>query len=309
MKELRSVLIILSTISTLFACNESKENYALQRSVKLTEDQTTLSSGNAVYDTIVPGSELGERRFIRTANLKFKVEKVEDAVTRIENRTRALGGFINFSHLENIVQDSSNISVSQDSSIQTIHFKTEGLLTLRVPDYQLDSLLKDLSQLSSVMLNREIRSEDVRIQMLANKLNQQRAIKTNNRLASDIDLKGKKLSEIEQAEKTMEEKDETADNAKLSNLNLDDAVKFSTVSLEIYQNPGIRYKEIARERIFTEYQEPFFSQVRASFSGGWQLLKDLIVSLTKYWTVFGLCGIGYLIFLKYFQADKKIKTV
>jgi hypothetical protein len=54
MKELRLVLIILSIIFTLVACNRSKEMNALQRAAKLTEDQTTLSSANAVYDTIVP---------------------------------------------------------------------------------------------------------------------------------------------------------------------------------------------------------------------------------------------------------------
>jgi Domain of unknown function (DUF4349) len=308
MKELRSVLIILSIIITLVACNRSQENYALGRSAKVMEDSTILSSGNAVYDTIAPESELGERRFVRTASLKFKVDKVEDAVTRIENKSRALGGYVSFSHLENIVLDSVSISVTRDSSVQSIHYRTDGLLTLRVPDYQLDSLLKDLSQLSSVMFNREIRSEDVRIRMLANKLNQQRAGKINRRLASDIDLKGKKLSEIEEAEKTMEEKDEAADKAKLSNLTMDDAVKFSTVSVEIYQDPGIRIKEIAREKIFIEYQEPFLSQLGESCSGGWQLLEDFIISLTKYWTILVLCGIGYLVFLKYFPSDRKVKT-
>jgi Domain of unknown function (DUF4349) len=236
------------------------------------------------------------------------VDKVEDAVTRIENKARALGGFVSFSHLENIVLDSANISVTRDSSVQSIHYRTDGLLTLRVPYFQMDSLLKDLSKLSSVMLNREIRSDDVSIRMLANKLNQHRATKINQRLASDIDLKGKKLSEIEQAEKTMEEKDEVADNAKLSNLTLNDAVKYSTVSVEIYQDPGIRYKEMPREKIFIEYQEPFLSQLGESFSGGWQLLKDFIISLTKYWTMQVLCGVGYFVFLKYFPSDNKVKT-
>jgi hypothetical protein len=308
MKKLRSVLIILSIIITLFACNRSQEMNELGRQNKVTEDQTALSSGKSVYDTIAPGPEFSERRFLRTASLKFKVDKVEDAVIRIENKTRALGGFVSFSHLENNVLDSANISVNRDSSVQTIHYKTDGLLTVRVPDYQLDSLLKDLSQLSSVMLNREIRNEDVRIQMLANKLHHQRAIKTNHRLAFDIEMKGKKLSEIEQTEKTLEEKDEMADNANLSNLTLDDAVKYSTVSVEIYQDPSVRYKENLRERALPEYQEPFLSQMGESFSIGWQQLKDLIVSLTKYWTILVLCGTGYLIFLKYFPSERKVKA-
>ena len=141
-------------------------------------------------------------------------------------KSRALGGFVSFSHLQNSAQDSNNILLSRDSAIQSIHYRTEGVVTVRVPDYRMDSLLEYVSSLSSIIVNREIRSEDVRKQILANRLSHQRAIKFNQRLATDIHLKGRKLSEIEEAEKTMEEKEESADNAKLSNLTLDDAVNF-----------------------------------------------------------------------------------
>ena len=254
------------------------------------------------------GSDLGEKRFIRTANLRFKVSKVEDAVSDIESKSRALGGFASFSHLQNITQDSNSILLSRDSTLQSIHYRTEAVLILRVPDYRMDSLLNDLKHLSSITMNREIRCDDVRARILANRLSYQRAIKINRRLAADIDLKGRKLSEIEQAEKTMEEKDESADNARLSNLTLDDAVKFSTVSVEMYEDPVIVYKQIAREKIVSEYQTPFLTQLGESFSSGWQLLGDLIISITKYWSILVLCSVGYILLLKYFNANKKIKT-
>jgi hypothetical protein len=98
------------------------------------------------------------------------------------------------------------------------------------------------------MINREIHSEDVRIQMLANQLTYQRSAKISRRLTAEISGKGKKLSEIEQAEKTWEEKGESADKAKISALSLEDAVEFSTVMVEVYQDPAIRIRSSSGKR-------------------------------------------------------------
>ncbi len=107
----------------------------------------------------------------------------------------------------------------------------------------------------------------------------------------------------------MEEKDETADNAKLSNQTLDDAVKFSTISVEIYQDPIIVYRQYVREKIVTEYQTTFLTQLRESFENGWQLVEDIIIFIIKYWSILVLGCICYALFIKYIHAAKKIKTV
>jgi hypothetical protein len=307
MKRIISVFITIIIFANILSCSQSpKEDFAALS--RKNADGSIVSANRNIVDTMSFGSELGERRFIRRVSLKFKVNKAENAVREIEFKSRTLGGFVSFSHLQNSVEDSNSILLSHDSSLQSIRYRTEAVLIVRVPDYQLDSLLDDVGHLSSVMLNREIRCDDVRMKMLANRLSHQRASKINQRLAVDIDLKGQKLSEIEQAEKTMEEKDESADNARLSNLTLDDAVKFSTISIEIYQDPVIVYKQLAREKIVTEYQTPFLTQLGQSFSSGWKLVEDLILSLSKYWSILLLIGVGYILFLKYFHDVKKVKT-
>src|ERR1700759_3544235 len=291
MKRIISVFITIIVFANILSCNRSQKENIADLSRAQMADSSIISASRNISDTISFGAELGERRFIRTASLKCKVNKAEEALRDIELETRMLGGFVTFSHLQNSIGDSNSISISNDSSLQSIHYRTEAMLTIRVPDCRMDSLLDDVGKLSSVMLNREIRSDDVRMQILANRLSQQRAIKINRRLEADLNARRDKLSEIEQVEKTMEEKDEAADNAKLSNLTLDDAVKFSTVSVEIYQDPVIVYKEIAREKILTGYQAPFLTQLEESFSYGWALVEYLILSLTKNWSVLVLCCI------------------
>src|SRR5450432_991842 len=305
MKQILSATASVLVLVFIFSCSYSHKEQSRVVSDVMVVDNTATPTGQPGNDTIAFRQESGERRFVRTASLRCNVNKVDDAVTGIEEKTRALGGFVSFSRMNNTIQDSKGKSISADSSIQTIHFATEGLLVLRVPDYELDSLVAALRPLAIFMLSREISAEDVHIQMLSNQLINQRATRTRRRITADIDMKGKKLSDIEQAEKTAEERDEVADNAKLANLSLEDKINYSTISVELYQDPGIRYTTVARERNITEYEPPFLDQLGESFSSGWQMVKELVISVARYWSILLLCGFGYFIFMKYFLAVKK----
>lgn len=302
MKRFLAVFNTTFIFMTILSCNQSgKEEFQSLAG----SDSTLIRFNRNIGDTIAFNSELGERRFIRTAGLKFKVSSVENAVSNIEHKSKALGGFVIFSHLQNFVQDSTVTTLSQDSSLQMMQYGKSAVLTVRVPDYQLDTLLNHLYSLSDVMLNREISSEDVRFRLLANQFAYRRGSKTNQRLAADIDQKGRKLSEIEMAEKMLEEKNELMDNANISNLTLDDAVDFSTVSIEIYQDPVKIYQHIAREKVIIAFQKPFLSQLSESVSFGLQTVEDIIIALTKYWSLFVFLVIGYFISMKLFRSGGK----
>jgi hypothetical protein len=145
MKQIFSVCITVLVFACMFSCNRSQKTLDVKIPAdelnSSAQEQKVSSPDSTVKNNGSDREELGKRKFIRTADLKFKVNKVEDAVMDIENKTRAFGGFVNLSRLNNRIQDSTNIAISQDSSLQTIHFVTEGFLILRVPDYRMDSLL------------------------------------------------------------------------------------------------------------------------------------------------------------------------
>ncbi len=321
MKRLLTAAVTAFLFAIMISCNHSQKAYSqkaydIPLEAQAMEVDSTASAivskeptpPGDIVDSVSFDKELGERKFIRTANLKFKVNRVDDAVIEIENRTRTLGGFVNYSRLNNFIRDSTCKAISQDSSIQIIHFMTEGFLILRVPDYRMDSLLTALGPLSTIMLNREITAEDVRIQMLGNQMTHRRIIRSNQRIANAISRKGRRLSDIEKAERAMEEQEEAADNAHISNLTLEDSSKFSTITVGIYQDPGTRYTEVVREKKIAEYEPPFFSQIGESFSNGWQLIKDLIILLVRFWTVIIFCLIGYVTLYKYVRFSKKVEN-
>ena len=315
MKFLLSGAAAAFVITAIISCNRDQNI-----SDQLVSDKSKIQTENGVIaemsyapprlskDSVsfIPG--LSERRFIKKATLNFKVTDVNDAVIKIENKTRALGGFVNYSRLDNIVQDSACRVISQDSSMQTIHFMTKGFLILRVPENQLDSLLTALNLISTTMLHREITADDIRIQLYENQLNRLRSSKFNRRMADAIDRNGKKLVDIESAERSMYEKEESADNAIISNLTLDDSVGFSSISVEVYQNPGIRYTKVATDRKIPEYETPFFSRLADSISNGWKLIKELILFMTGYWSIIAACSLAYFILNKHIHVSKKMES-
>jgi hypothetical protein len=315
MKFLLSVAAIAFVIASMISCNRDQkiaDVLLLNKSKIQTENdeltEISFTPPRLSKDSVsfVPG--LGERRFIKKATLNFKVTNVNDAVIKIENKTRFLGGFVNYSRLDNIVQDSTCRVISQDSSIQTIHFMTKGFLILRVPEDHLDSLLTALNLISTTILHREITADDIRIQLYDNQLSRLRSSKFNRRMADAIDRNGKKLLDIEGAERSMYEKEESADNAIISNLTLDDSVGFSSISVEIYQNPVTRYTEVATDRKIPEYETPFISRLAVAISNGWQLIKELILFLAGYWSIIAACLLAYFILNKHIHISKKIES-
>jgi hypothetical protein len=275
--------------------------------VRKDEDSSRRADSDSTGLNLLPNLLLPESKFIRTASLKSKVRSVTESVIEIENKTRSLGGYVSLSHFITYIQDSSEISVTQDSVLQVMHFGNNGYMILRVPDEMMDSLLTLLRPLSTVMLDREIRADNVGIQMLSNQMSDQRSQEIGHRLATDITLKGKKLTEIEQSEKTIDEKRRAGDEAKISNLNLEYAVEYSTISIEIYQDPLVRYSEIAKERKIVEYRPPFIYQMNESLSYGWQLLKDLIIDVGRYWVLFMSVILGFLLFTKHIRKEERAK--
>jgi hypothetical protein len=314
MKFILSVAATAFVITAIISCNRYQkisDQLVSDKSKIQNEDdelvQISYTPPLLSKDSVSFITRLGDRRFIKKATLNFKVTNVDDAVIQIENKTRALGGFVNYSRLDNIVQDSTCRVISQDSSVQTIHFMTKGFLILRVPEDHLDSLLTALNFISTTMLHREITADDIRIQLYENQLSRLRSSKFNRRMADAIDRNGKKLLDIEGAERSIYEKEESADNAIISNLTLDDSVGFSSISVEIYQNPGIRYTEVAIERKIPEYETPFFIRLADAISNGWQLIKELILFMAGYWSIIGSCILVYLVFNKYIHVSRKIE--
>ncbi len=292
---MRNYILLTGILCTILSCQQqANKNTELALSV----NKMPISSSAAVENNKDP-----ERKFIRTADVKFKVTSVVNTTTDIENICTAQGGFVIYTNLSSNIDDHTETPISADSILETTHYTVTNTMTLRVPNTKLDTTLKDIAKSVDYLDYRIIKADDVSLQILANDFTQKRATNNYRRITNDIENNRKKLSETTDAEEIVLSKQEQADNAKIANLSLNDQIKYSTVNLSIYQRQGIKRAIIFNENNIEKYEIGFGYKLLEGLSFGWNLLKAFFVVLSKLWSVL-LCGFLIYVGCKWYLRKK-----
>lgn len=290
-----STLVI---IALLFSCKKadstSSEDIA---NYKTTADSTAISSSAAVVD------KNRKQKFIRTADIKFKVKNVVKSTYAIENATQKFGGFVTYTNLQSTIHDQLKTKISQDSTLETTKYTVENNITIRVPNTQLDTVIKTIAKQIDFLDFRVIKADDVSLKLLANQLSQKRSASTEKRVEKAIDNKGKKINDIIEAENTLANQKEDNDNHTIENLSLQDQVNFSTITLQLYQNETIRQEIMESEKDSAAYKPNLGIQIIDSLKTGWYILEAIFVFLVNLWP-FILIGFGgFFIYKKYIKKQ------
>ena len=235
-------------------------------------------------------------------SFKFKVKNVAKSTGVIEDATTRFGGFVTYTSLQSTINDEDRTKVSPDSTLVTAKYTVENNMTIRVPNTQLDTVIKTIANQIGFLHYRVIKADDVTLQMLSNKMAQKRSTSTEKRIATAIDTKGKKLNQVIDAEENLDAKKEANDAKTLENLSLKDQVNFSTLTLLVYQDQTIKQEMIAYEKSVNAYRPNIGLQVWDSIKTGWFVLENIISFVVLLWP-FAL--IGFLGFLGYKKFLKK----
>lgn len=298
MKNIQQLILISVLTLAITSCGENKTEMESAASA-----DTTMVSSMAAET----GNDNG-RKFIRTSELKFKVKSVADATFKIEDIARREGGFVTLSDLTSSIDNVVTTKVSADSSVETKYYTVSNSIIIRVPNYKLDTTLKQIAKLVDFLDYRVIKADDVGLQLLSNNMAQKRIAKNEQRLTNAIDEKGNKLNDITNAEESLLNRDEQKDNAKLSNLSLNDQINFSTVNLSLYQRQTTKSELIANDVNLKEYQQSFLSSAYESFLTGFDILSSIILAVIKLWSVILLGLAAYFIYRKYgFKLKKEVR--
>lgn len=244
------------------------------------------------------------RKFIRTAELKFKVKSVIKATYGIEDIVNHHGGFVTLTRLNSNIDNVNTTAISADSSLETTYFTVLNNITIRVPNTKLDTTLKDIAKHIDYLDFRLIMADDVALDILTNELTQKRSAKTEKRLADAIDTRGRKLNETVQSEEILSNKQEQSDNAKIANMSLNDRINFSTITLSIYQRQEIKRELISNHKNITAYESSFGSKIMDSLASGWYILEVVILFVVNLW---GLILAAVAVFFLYRFAAAKLK--
>ncbi len=307
-KQIISALII----STAFlACNNAKYDSNEKAYAHETVDSVLInkekSVDNGSSSAAVENQNNKSRKFIRTADIKFKVKDVVQSTYQIEDVVKTNGGFVTYTNLNSDVNEVSHTAISSDSTLEATTFTVNNSITLRVPNFKLDTTLKEIAKTVDFLDSRLIKADDVALQLLANDLTQKRTSKSGSRLANSIDKKGNKLKDVVSAEDEVLNKETVTDESKIANLDIQDKIAYSTVTLYIYQKPTIKSSIIANKPNIEAYEPGFISQLKESFLFGGDILAQFIVFLTKLWALALFGVLAYIGYRKYgFKLKKAI---
>ena len=290
------IVLTLLALGLVLSCKESasKENAAYMEEA-VTDSTSVISSSAAVED------KNSNRKFVRTADVKFKVKNVAKSTYAIEDATTKFGGFVTYTNLQSNIHNEDRTKVSQDSTLVTTKYKVDNNITIRVPNTKMDTVIKTIAKQIHFLDYRIIKADDVSLQMLSNELAQKRSNSSEKRLANAIDSKGKKLNQVVDAEATLDAKKEQNDASKIQNLSLQDQVNFSTLTLNIYQDESIKQEMVANEKSINAYRPNIGLQIWDSIKTGWFMLENIVSFIVVLWpfVLIGFLGFfGYKKFLK-----------
>jgi len=289
-------LATMVIIALLFSCKKKADNATGEATsdYQNTIDSTAISSSAAV---VKQGSK---QKFIRTADIKFKVKNVVKSTYAIENATQKFGGFVTYTNLQSNIHGQNKTKISQDSTLETTKYTVENNITIRVPNTQLDTIIKTIARQIDFLDFRVIKADDVSLKLLSNQLSQKRSTNTEKRVEKAIDEKGKKINDIMEAENTLANKKEANDNLTIDNLSLQDQINFSTITLQLYQNETIRQEIMASEKNSNAYKPNLGIQIIDSLKNGWYIFESVFVFLLTLWP-FIVTGCGLFLIYKKLQ--------
>ncbi|RAK21590.1 uncharacterized protein DUF4349 [Flavobacterium aquaticum] len=291
------IVLTLLALGMVLSCKERVAEESADYSENAVTDSTSVISSSAAVE-----NKNSNRKFVRTADVKFKVKNVAKSTYAIEDATTKFGGFVTYTNLQSNIHSEDRTKVSQDSTLVTTKYKVDNNITIRVPNTKMDTVIKTIAKQIHFLDYRIIKADDVSLQMLSNELAQKRSNSSEKRLANAIDSKGKKLNQVVKAEETLDAKKEQNDASKLQNLSLQDQVNFSTLTLNIYQDESIKQEMVANEKSINAYRPNIGLQIWDSVKTGWFMLEHIISFVVVLWP-FAL--IGFLGFLGYKKFLKK----
>jgi Domain of unknown function (DUF4349) len=301
MKTVQNVGLALLVVSIAVSCKKYEDNAveSVATESKVDSPKESADSKSVISSNAAIEPKRSSRKFIRTADIKFKVKNVPQSTYAIENATTKFGGFVTNTNLQSTISDKDEVKISQDSAMVTTKYAVENNITIRVPNSKLDTVIKTIAKQIDFLDYRIIKADDISLQMLSNELTQNRKSNHETRLTTAIEKKGKKLNDIVNAEDNLETKQEENDNSKLENLSLKDQVNFSTLTLQLYQRETVKQEKIANAIVF---RQNIGSQILDSLTTGWYFLEGIIAFIIQLWSII---LIGFLIWFGYKKFKNK----
>lgn len=303
---MRNINIILFTCIIILLGNSCKkaakyENTSYDTCVVSQDSMESIISSSCskvdVKDTA--------HKFIRTAEIKFQTNDVIKTTNKIEDLAKKQGGYVQESQLENKLLYSSENEYNKDTLIDSKKYLLESNIVIRVPAENLDTTLRIIAQYVDKLDYRKIKAEDVSLNLDANKLTIAHSQSIDKNIAeSSKNSKSTKPLETAMVEEMRYQSKLNENMAIISNRLLIDQVKFSTITIDLYQKETIKTDKVFNWEHVNDRYISFYQKVLNSLEMGIVIVREIILIIINLWLLLILVGLGILGY-KYYNSDNQ----
>lgn len=267
--------------ATLFAACKGSGKYT-------TADTTSVQAGS-VQNT----------KLIKTGDLRFKVNDIRKATGQISTLTEFCGGMVIHHDMQSNIISQQTIPMPNDSVKKLTVYNSTAAMTIKVPAQDVDMIMNTIAEMGNYVDNCKMDVEDRTLDYLSEKL------KSQNRKAS-VKLRNHIKLTQRGADSVLQLNDDVVDR-KINNMRTDEAVKFSVLTLSLYQDNTVA-KEVVPSDDPSIYKGSLSMRAGMALSNGWYFFSSIIIGLLNLW-VFILIGAGIWIVVLIYKRKKRSKAI
>ncbi|WP_225869480.1 DUF4349 domain-containing protein [Pedobacter psychroterrae] len=269
----RSIIAIAAAVAVmLYGCNNEK-------SADYQESEQVANASLETGDTTVT------EKIIKTAEIRFRVKNARQTKKEISDQLKKLGGKLVESDMQSNIQKSEKVKYSADSLLEITAYKTEGKIIAKVPSAMLDEFTDFVAEKAYFVDYQSLKFDDSSVSYLGNK------IKADNRVAAINSLNKQANKKSGNVETSLYIKDDYVDQ-KIKNLLIDEQVKFSTITLNFYQDNTISRLVVGNDNLY-DYRPGFFQRMGLNFVTGWTIFQEMILIAVNLWMLILVAALIY----------------
>ncbi|WP_316735046.1 DUF4349 domain-containing protein [Pedobacter aquatilis] len=275
-------IIAIALILGLFGCNSENRK---------SESVDAISINELNREAI----DTAASKIIKTADMRFRVKDVQKTKEQLSQTIKTQGGAIAEFSIESAIQETDKVRLSADSLKEITSYRTEGYLIAKVPSEKLDEFTNAIAKIAVFVNSSSMKMDDQSIVYLANKMKAQNRVDASNQIGK---IPSKKTDNVETS---LAIKDDYVDR-KIDNISIDARVKYSTITLNFYQDNTVKTMVIANDTL-SDYRPAFATRLWLNILNGWSIFMELILALANLWMLILVGVLGVLAF-KYYKARR-----
>jgi hypothetical protein len=238
-----------------------------------------------------------QSKLVKKGSMRLKVKNVDEASSYITSLTATYRGMVMQHEMNAVEEGRNNVRLSNDSILRVTTLSKNADITVRIPTERRDEFMDKIAGIGVYVNNRNMEVSDKSLDYLSSQL------KLKNRTELVAQQKTGKII-IKNPSNVLLLKDEMVDQ-QIANRSIDDEVKSTTISLNIYQS-NIINKEIIANDDPSAYNLPFPQRLLMALQNGWTIFVDIVVGLANLW-VFILIALGGWVLVKRYRNKSNIE--